>query len=280
MKKGLFSLVGGLFLITAVFAAAQDGAKVYIVHGVPGPDVGAPDIPFFPVDVLIDDVLTIQNFELGRVMGPVAFTPGPDIHKVTVKRAKPEDPGNGELVMEAADLMFEAGRNYSVVVHLNADGSGVTASVFENTFGPAYRTKRDNAGRNKPRLIIHNTAAAGPTDILATRQNPDSSGGPKMDVSGLENDGVSQAIADVRPGSWILWIGAYGTGERIYGPWQIELKPFTTYLIYPVGSLVNNTCWLIKHPIGVHREVALRGKDAKSQVSAPRKTIKRSQRRR
>ncbi len=281
MKKGFISLGLAFVLALAVSAPGQDKAGVFVVHGVPGADVGAADTPFFPVDILVNDILTIRNLELGNVMGPIELDPDPASHKVTIRRANPLDPGTGELVLEAADLVFGAGRNFSIVAHLNGDGSGAALSVFENTFGPAYRTKTGNAGRNKPRLIIHHTAAVDPVDVRVTRENPGNQGGPKLDVEGVENDGESQVIADLLPGTWIMWVGRHQNGQGLYGPWQLELRPFTTYLIYSVGSVENGTFWLIKYPVGVHPKVALRGKDSKQvQVtSSPRKTIKRTFRR-
>jgi hypothetical protein len=234
MKKH-FLVTLALILGLAGFAAAQNPAKVYIVHGIPGIDLGLPNA--LPVDVVINDAIAIPNFQFGTVAGPVELPPG--TYTVAIQLYDPAGQ-IGTPVIGPVNLPFEAGKIYTVIAHLT-DAGAPTASLFSNDLGPT--------GPGNTRLIVHHTAWAPEVDVTVARDPyaPPHAMAPKLFVGEFANG--DQVQADVRPGTWYVSLAPAGTTMTVVGPAPVELEPFTGYLVYAVGSLTNNTFTFIIKPI-------------------------------
>ena len=67
MKRTVFCLVGAM-LITAVGTPAADAdgheSMVYVVHGIPGQDLGLE--PALPVDVSVNGACALESFAFAR----------------------------------------------------------------------------------------------------------------------------------------------------------------------------------------------------------------------
>ena len=133
---------------TALFAlpaSAADTATVSVLHGVPDATV----------DVCADGKELIPDFEPGTLAGPL------DLPAATysIKVVADEETTNcdADALIGPADVTVEAGKNYTVVAHLDADG-GLTATPFENDTSAAA------AGSGK--LTARHVAEAPEVDVL------------------------------------------------------------------------------------------------------------------
>jgi hypothetical protein len=96
------------------------------------------------------------------------------------------------------------------------------------------------------RLIVHHTAAAPAVDVTVSR-DAYSPMAPKLFIGDFANG--DQVMTETRPGTWYVSLSPAGTGTTVVGPVPLELKPFTAYLVYAVGSLTNNTFTFIIEPV-------------------------------
>lgn len=218
---GLVVLVAGLTaLLSPVALASDDMAKVYVVHGIPGSDLGLD--PALPVDVLVDDALCLlDGFSFGDVAGAVELPEG--TYNIKIGLADEDQPCSQGPVIEA-DVPFVSGETASVVAHLTADGAP-TASKFSHDLSFA------RAGR--ARVSVQHTAAAPAVDLLLARNNSPFS--PRVVVGDFVNGDQAEAV--VRPGRWNVSIGPAGTPVVVFGPAAVRFKPFRGYLVWAVGSV-------------------------------------------
>lgn len=234
MKRTVFSLVGAM-MITAVGtpAANADGheSMVYVVHGIPGQDLGLE--PALPVDVSVNGACALEGFAFGDIVGPIALPA--DMYDIAISLANEDDPcGNDPVIDASVELM--GGLNYSIVAYLD-DGGSPTAGLFENDVTPT--------GRGKARLIVQHTANAPAVDISVRRDGPRS---PGLDIYDFMNG--DQAAAEVRPGEWYVAIAPAGSDMPVFGPVAVELSPYSAYLVYAVGSVDTGSFTLLLERIG------------------------------
>jgi hypothetical protein len=231
-SKTICSLALGLALVFTGSVWAD--ATVYAVHGIPGSDLGEEFDPDLPVDVSVDGDCALIGFTFGEIIGFTlpAGTYDIDIHYPS----NPEMPCSGDVVVEVVGLMLEDDVNYSLVAHLDEMGAP-TASAFVNNVDPT--------GRGKSRLIAHHTAAAPAVDVTISRE-PDGTG-PSLFVEDFING--DQVEAEVRPGEWWVAIAPADSEMPVFGPLMVELKPYTAYLVYAVGSVETGSFTLLVEPI-------------------------------
>jgi hypothetical protein len=222
-------------MITSVGAPAAnaDGheSMVYVVHGIPGEDLGLD--PALPVDVSVNGACALEGFAFGDIVGPIALPA--DMYDIAISPANEDEPCGSDPVIEASvELM--GGVNYSIVAYLDDDGSP-TAGLFENDLTPT--------GRGKARLIVQHTANAPTVDLSVRRDGPES---PGLDIYDFMNG--DQAAAEVRPGEWYVSIAPAGSGMPVFGPVAVELSPYSAYLVYAVGSVDTGSFTLLLERIG------------------------------
>lgn len=125
-------------------AGAQGGTSdVYVTHGLPLDDSGT------LVDVFVNGDLTLEDFEFGQTVGPLALPAA--TYDIEVKLA------NTDTVAISQSVDVPAGGNFSVVAsYTNADGH-IGLNVFAND------TKKTNFFTG--RLALHHTAAAPAVDV-------------------------------------------------------------------------------------------------------------------
>ena len=110
MKKLVMaSVAAAAAALTAVPAASaqESDASVVVVHG----------IPDTPVDVYVNDELTLDDFTFGTVTDPVPLPAGD--YAIAV-RAGDAEPTAAPLL--SADASLSAGDDVSLVAHLNEGG--------------------------------------------------------------------------------------------------------------------------------------------------------------
>lgn len=140
---GTFLAASALFALPA--AADNHTASVSVLHGVPGATV----------DVCANDAELLADFTPGTLAGPLDLPPGTYTLKV-VDGAGDTDCDKDALI-GPADVTVAAGKSYTVVAHLDADGN-LTATPFENDTSAAA------AGSGK--LTARHTAQAPEVEVL------------------------------------------------------------------------------------------------------------------
>jgi len=200
-------------------ASTDDGAVLSVMHGVPDT----------PVDVWVDDELTVDDFEPGDMAGPLDLPAG--TYSVAITAPDAED--TSEPVIGPVDLELEAGGNYTAVAHLDADG-GPTATLFTND------TSATAAGEG--RLTVRHVAAAPAVDVLA---------GGEAVISGLENP--DEEVLDLPAGTVSAAVAAAGTTEPVLGPTDVEVADGVNTIAYAWGSLDDGTLALATQTVdGLH----------------------------
>lgn len=231
MRKMTLGSVAFLAVLAFTSAAWAD-ATVYIVHGIPGSDLGLD--PDLPVDISVNGNCAIQDFRFGEILGPLELPAG--FYDIDISLADPNNPCGNPPVISVAGLELEDDVNYSIVANLDPSVQPV-ASVFVNNLEPT--------GRGKCRLPVHHTANAPTVDVKVARN--ENGTGPKLMIPDFEYG--NQAEAEVRPGEWWVSIAPAGSGMPVFGPVMVELEPFTGYLVYAVGSVNTNTFTLLIKPV-------------------------------
>lgn len=226
-------VVAALVSLTGAGTATARGADAmaYVVHGIPGQDLGL--APELLVDVSVNGTCALPGFEFGDIVGPLALPEG--TYDIAIGLADEFNPCSADAVIAASvDLM--GGVNYSIVAYLDADGMP-TAGLFENDL---------NSRRARPNVNVAHTAWAPPVDIKLMRPGKRSRNSVVIpDVSNGDN-----LAAGFRPGPWQVSIAPAGGDTPVFGPASLFLKPYATaYLVFAVGSLDNETFTLLVKPI-------------------------------
>jgi hypothetical protein len=216
MSIAILPLVVATMLGSVVPAFAD--ATVYVVHGIP--DV--------PVDIAVNGGCTLENFMFGDQAGPLMLPAGD--YQITISLANAMDPCMGDVVLDVT-VPFADGDDVTVIAYLDEMGDP-TAGVFPNDFS---RTDPGTA-----RAILHHTAAAPMVDIAVDRDMD------AMFSAAIEDfANGDQVTTSLRPGEWYVWLAAAGSMDPAYGPQLVQLKPFTTYRIFAVGSLAAGNLQLL-----------------------------------
>ncbi|WP_159794076.1 DUF4397 domain-containing protein [Puerhibacterium puerhi] len=199
---GLVAL-GALAVPTAASADTSDDASLSVLHGVPDT----------PVDVWVDDKLTLDDFQPGDLAGPLELAAG----SYSVVITAPDATDTSKPVIGPVDLPLEAGGSYTAVAHLDAGGKP-TATLFTNSIEPTA------AGQG--RLTVRHVAAAPAVDVLA---------GGKAVVSGLENP--DEQVLDLPAGTVSASVAAAGTTDPVLGPTDVTVADGVNTIVYAWGSL-------------------------------------------
>lgn len=167
------TLVTALVVVVALMAApnatAATDATLNVVHGVPG----------LTVTVCLHGNPAILDFTPGEVVSGVPAGAGD--HEVTI--VADGDPCSAAVLQ--AGVRLEAGKSYTAVAHLTADGDP-KLSLFRNNVRPL---KPGTA-----RLVVRHTAAAPAVDVFAN--------GARI-FEGVENDdsaAIRSRRGSTRPG--------------------------------------------------------------------------------
>jgi hypothetical protein len=230
LRKAVLSLTLVLVLVMAtgaVSGASSSNARVYVIHGINGSDLGLPTA--LPVDIAIDGACAIEGFEFGDIeyLMPPAGTYSVAIYL---------DGGScaGSPVIGPASLNFAAGSTYHVVAHLT-DSGAPTASLFDVS---SYLMP---TGKGSSRLVVAHTAWAPAVDAVITR-DPFNAGSPTYRITDFANG--EQAGVSVKPGTWFGSLEYMGS--TVFGPAQFApARPGMVYFGYVVGSAGNSSLSLI-----------------------------------
>ncbi|MCB7135823.1 DUF4397 domain-containing protein [Cellulosimicrobium marinum] len=196
----------GLVALGAFAPASADtaeNASLSVLHGVPDT----------PVDVWVNDELTLDDFQPGDLAGPLDLPAG----SYSVAITAPDAADASEPVIGPVDLPLEAGGSYTAVAHLDAAGEP-TATLFTNDTSPTA------AGEG--RLTVRHVAAAPAVDVLA---------GDEAVITGLENP--DEEVLDLPAGTVPAAVAAAGTTDPVLGPADVTVAEGVNTIAYAWGSL-------------------------------------------
>ncbi|MGN7799483.1 DUF4397 domain-containing protein [Leifsonia sp. 22587] len=177
-------------------------AQVSVFHGVPNT----------PVDVYVDGLRVLNDFQPGTVTGPYLLPSG--TYRLAITAADARNDRNP--VIGPVSVTFNRNTSYTVAAHLTASGAP-TATVFTNDISTTpYGTGR---------LIVRHTAAAPAVDVLA--------GGTPV-IRGLTNP--NQAALVLPQGTANAAVAPAGTTAPVIGPAAVPVKARTDTIVYAWGS--------------------------------------------
>lgn len=207
----------GLALQAPAQAAAP--SMVYVVHG----------IPDTPVDVYVNGTKTLSDFKPGTVAGPLTLPAG----SYDLALTKPGEPLSS-AILKADDAAVPAGKNISIVAHLDASGTPKITPFVNDT---------SMVAAGKARLIVRHTAAAPAVDVRA--------GGTPV-FKDLTNP--NEAKADVAAGTVNADVVLAGTDTVVLGPKDLNLKEGTVTVVYAIGSAEAKNLGLVAQVLtGMHQ---------------------------
>lgn len=183
---GLAALVGAA---DPALADPASPAALFVVHGIPGRELGASTDPELPVDVLVNgQICLLKNFTFGSVAGPFDLPAG--TYEIKVSLASVGSPcGNAPVITQSVPLA--AGSYAAGVAALASDGTPTIDAVgldFSAVPRGEQRVIAVHAAR-APNLVFGiGGAGAGSTDVkLAVA--PDTAKSLSGSVASLGNDG-------------------------------------------------------------------------------------------
>lgn len=174
---------------------------VTVVHGIPN----------LPVDIYVNDALTLPNFTFKAITDPLTLPAATYNIKIRAAGAAATD-----APALQGDVTLPAGANASIIAHLDEGGSPrLTTFVNDMTRIPA----------GQARVVVRHTAAAPAVDILVN-------GSPAL--TNLANPNETKAA--VPAGTYQVAVAPTGTTTPVLGPVSLDLRAGNSYIVYAVGS--------------------------------------------
>lgn len=213
--------IAAAVLLSASTAFAQ--SDVFVVHGIPGADLGV--AAELPVDVSVDGACALPEFTFGTIVGPLSFEPG--TYDIAIHAPDAETPCSGDVIIDAPGVVIEDRASYSIVAHLTLDGAP-TASVFQNAVF---------SFNDRPVVNVFHAANAPAVDVVFTQRLPRRGAPVAFEGVAAGDSGAVQ----VRAGGYTADIFAAGTSNRVAPRLRLFPEAGTSYLAFAVGSLENDT---------------------------------------
>ena len=196
-------------IVPATSRAGQAAARVVVVHGIDGRDLGLDQA--LPVDVEVNGACALTAFTFKTITGALALPAG--TYDIVVRLPGTAGPCTGAAAITATDIPLESGKRYSIVAHLSPAGAPV-ASLFETTRGRA----------GLARVTVRHAAAFGPVDILANGS---------VLFAGLANG--QQRRESIPAGSYAIGVAPAGSGTPALAL-DLPVAAGGQYFAYAVGT--------------------------------------------
>lgn len=226
-SKLLVSLTAALaLLVVALPATAQNDSTLYVVHGIPGADLGLPNA--LPVDVSLDGACVLTNFRFGEITDALSVPEGR--YRVRVHLGDVEDCGGAVVIDQSVRLRHRS--NSTIVAHLDT-ANAPTASLFANDVDPLRP--------GFARLGVRHTANAPGVDVTL---------GQRGVLAALDNlDNGEQEVANLNAKRWVARIFPAGSLARLVGPVSLRLADGSATYVYAVGGLESGSLSLLVQTI-------------------------------
>ena len=230
MSKNIAIAAMVVSLLSVWPALAQ--SYTYVVHGIPGRDVGEAYNPSFPIDVSVDGACIVKNAQFGNIIGPVEIPSG--AVTVLAYTANATNPCSGRAIL-GTQAGVASGQTISVV-------AGETANRAL-TFNPLIVDLRPVAF-NSGRVVVYHQADA-PTLDVGAALTADQQNVTLSDI-GLAGIGPGQGKAAVVK-SGTVYLGRVtfpGAAEPSYGP-PTTVGDRAVEVEYLVGSAATGSLTVI-----------------------------------
>jgi len=186
-------------------AGARGGnAVLNVVHGIPGVDV----------NVCVNGAAAIPDFKPGDVAAGVELPAG----SYDVKIVAAADTCDDAAILEASGVALKAGKNYTAVANLNANGDP-NIKLFTNKVAPVKV--------GKARLTVRHTAAAPAVNVWANGS---------VLIGGNDFVWGESATVAVPKGSYRVKVTLPGQTAPVIGPATLKLKTGFAYQVYAWGN--------------------------------------------
>ena len=216
----LSSLFGAALLGAALFASSANAqattGKVTVIHGIPG-------LPQ-AVDVFANNS-KLFSFKYGEQQGPLSLQPA--TYNLEVRL------GNTPVLKTSAKI--EAGKDYTVIAHLDANGNNKLSAFVNDTAA----LKMDMS-----RLVVRHTAQAPAVDVVLAAQNH-----TVGRFNGLTNP--NEAKAEFRAGDYSADIFVANTTTKAFGPIPLKFEPGYSYIAYAVGEALKPSFQVLVQRIAI-----------------------------
>ena len=103
---GLVAALATPLFTTNLFAVGSADAEVYVIHGIPGIDVGLD--PELPVDITVNGGCALENFRFGDIAGPLFLPEGN--YTIDIRPANLRTPCS-EMPLFSVNVDLVAGEN-------------------------------------------------------------------------------------------------------------------------------------------------------------------------
>ena len=197
----------------------MDTASLSVLHAVPDT----------PVDVYVNDELTLDDFAPGQLAGPLHLPAG-DV-QITITASDAADAS--APVIGPVDLTLNSGSVNTAVAHLD-EGGAPTASAFQEDISGL------EAGQG--RVTVRHVAAAPAVDVWA---NGD------VAVQGLTNPNGESL--EVPAGSIQAAVSLAGETDPVLGPQELTVVEGANNIVYAWGSAADGNLALATQTVqGMH----------------------------
>lgn len=208
-----------LISLTLVAAAPALASEIYVIHGIPGQDLGLD--PALPVDVcLAGGTPVLPGVTFGAIAGPLTLDPGRYDIEVRLAAGTPCTGGLATLTT----LLLSVAESSTVVAHLTEEGTPALTK-FVNDVRPA--------AQGSARVVARHGAGVGPVSVTLSK------GGKQAVIPFLDNS--DQFATEVMAGSWAVRIFPFGSRKPVFGPAIVNLEANTVSYAYAVGSLAKGS---------------------------------------
>ena len=225
------SAILALCLMPFVGITSANAADTFVVHGIPGQDLGL--APELAVDIAANGNCLLPGAEFQNVVGPVDLDPG--VYDIEIRLADADNPCSGAIAITGSADIGVAPTSI-VIAHLDQNG-GPEVSKFT--------TKTSAVDPSNARLTVYHTAAAPQVDLRLNRASDDQR---VAAIQGLGN-GEQTFPADVPADSYTVLVSpASGHPGRFLDPIAeipVTLGGGSATAVFAVGSLDNQTFGVI-----------------------------------
>jgi hypothetical protein len=214
----LRSLASLLLLTTLPGLASAQSPNVYVVHGIPGTDLGLD--PALPVDICLPDgtaLLTGVPFGASAPATPTPLDPG--FYELFIRLA--DASACQGAVAVPVSFSVAVGEVSTIVAHLSEQGTP-TFTKYVNDLRPI--------ASGQGRVVVRHAASAPPVDVFLTGR-----GRPAI-IRDLRNPEQSVS-ADLREGGYQARVNPAGAGRKIFGPAPVPVTAGVALFVHAVGSL-------------------------------------------
>jgi hypothetical protein len=207
-------------------ASPVGAAPAYVVHGIPGTDLGVE--PGLPVDISVNGACALEGVEFGDVLGPIDLPAGPK--EIAIYLADGADPCDGPLAVTGR-VDISIAETAILVAHLDQNGAP-TVTGFTTDAGPT--------DPHDGRVAVIHTAKAPAVDLGISRTGRDH---PVATIEDLK-PGQASFGADLRAQMYDVSVSIAGEEESLAViPFTVD--PEIAYAVFAVGSLTNGTFGVI-----------------------------------